>query len=129
MSSQAPGTSTPRPTHDIDAPRFRRPAEVFEAVQPVVGRKWHLRIVYHLLENGPLGFSDLKDAISGISSKMLSESLSTLDERDLVDREIVSEQPFRVEYTLTERGAALEPTVLAIIGWGREHGDVETDAA
>jgi DNA-binding HxlR family transcriptional regulator len=128
MSSEASGAHGPTAALSIDRPRFARPARAFDAVQPVVGRKWNLRIVYHLLEDGPTGFSGLKDAVDGISSKMLSESLSTLEERELVDRTIVSEKPFRVEYSLTERGAALEAAVYAIVGWGRDHAAVDGDA-
>jgi len=95
---------------------------VFDAVQETLGRKWHLRIVYQLLENGPLGFSALKGELVGVSSKMLSESLTTLEEESLVDRDIVSDQPVRVEYSLTQRGQALEPVVSAVMAWGAEYG-------
>jgi len=100
---------------------FTEPNEVFDAVQDTLGRKWHLRIVYQLLENGPLGFSALKSEMVGVSSKMLSESLSRLEDDGLVNREIVSDQPVRVEYSLTERGNALEPIVSAVIDWGSEY--------
>jgi len=96
--------------------------EVFDAVQDTLGRKWHLRIVYRLLESGPMGFSALKSAITGVSSKMLSESLTRLEDDGLVDREVVSDQPVRVEYSLTDRGRGLEPVVSAVIEWSTEHG-------
>jgi DNA-binding HxlR family transcriptional regulator len=105
-----------------DTVLFTDPDEVFDAVQDTLGRKWHLRIVYQLLDNGPMGFSALKSEIVGVSSKMLSESLTRLEDDGLVDREIVSDQPVRVEYSLTERGRALEPVVSAVIGWGSEYG-------
>ncbi len=101
---------------------FTDPDEVFDAVQDTLGRKWHLRIVYRLLEDGPMGFSALKSAIHGVSSKMLSESLTRLEDDGLVDRAVVSDQPVRVEYSLTDRGRALEPVVSAVIEWGTEHG-------
>ncbi|ELZ21112.1 transcriptional regulator, HxlR family protein [Halosimplex carlsbadense 2-9-1] len=101
---------------------FTDPDDVFDAVQDTLGRKWHLRIVYRLLENGPMGFSALKSAIVGVSSKMLSESLTRLEDDGLVDREVVSDQPVRVQYSLTERGRGLEPVVSALIEWGAEHG-------
>jgi len=104
---------------------FTNPSEVFDDVQEVLGRKWHLRIVYQLLENGPLGFSGLKSELVGVSSKMLSESLTTLEDHGVVDREIVSEQPVRVEYSLTERGRALEPVVSSVVTWGTEYGLAE----
>ncbi|MDG5778165.1 helix-turn-helix domain-containing protein [Haloarculaceae archaeon H-GB11] len=98
----------------------------------LIGKKWHPVIVHRLLQNGPLGFNALKEEVDGISSKVLSDSLSDLEEAQLVDREIVSEKPFRVEYSLTERGADLEAVVTAMAEWGSEHlmppGDESTVA-
>jgi len=74
----------------------------------VLGRKWNLVIIHHLLRNGPLGFSDLLGEIDDISSKVLSESLEKLEQSGFIDREIISERPFRVEYSLTTSGQTLE---------------------
>ena len=101
---------------------FTDPTATLLDLQDVVGRKWHLVLVYHLLETGPQGFSALKERIDGISSKMLSESLEDLEDRGIVTRELLSERPVRVEYDLTERGAALEPLVTAMVAWGTEYG-------
>jgi DNA-binding HxlR family transcriptional regulator len=100
-------------------------ASAFDAAQETLGRKWHLRIVYQLLDSSPLGFSALQDEIAGVSSKMLSESLGHLEADGLVDREIVNEKPVRVEYSLTERGRALQPVVTAALTWGDEYGPCE----
>ena len=72
-----------------------------------------------------VSISDLKGKLSSVSSKMLSESLSSLQERELVVRDIVSDQPVRVTYSLTERGAALAPLVDDIIRWEGEYGASE----
>jgi DNA-binding HxlR family transcriptional regulator len=87
----------------------------------LVARKWHPVIVHRLLENGPLGFNDLKTEVDGISSKVLSDSLDDLEEKRLVDRAIVSEKPVRVQYSLTPLGASLEPVITEMAKWGREH--------
>ena len=87
----------------------------------LIGKKWHPVIVHRLLEGGPQGFNDLKESVDGISSKVLSDSLEDLEEKDLVDREVISDRPFRVEYSLTERGASLEPVIEAMREWGNEH--------
>lgn len=87
----------------------------------LIGRKWHPVIVHRLLKEGPLGFNDLKTAVDGISSKVLSDSLEDLEEKGLLEREIVSEKPFRVQYSLTERGRSLEPVIVAMREWGRTH--------
>ncbi|MFB6163469.1 MAG: winged helix-turn-helix transcriptional regulator [Halococcoides sp.] len=105
-------------------PRVVDPDGAFETIQAITGRKWHLRIVYHLLDE-PRGFSDLKGALDGISAKMLSESLSTLEARGVVNRTVVSDRPVRVEYALTERGRALEPALEALLDWTGTYGPTE----
>ena len=117
--------SSESPVRTSDRAHFVDPETTFEGVRDLLGRKWHLRIVYYLLDDGPMGFSDLKGELSGVSSKMLSESLSSLQERELVVRDIVSDQPVRVTYSLTERGAALAPLVDDIIRWEGEYGASE----
>lgn len=87
----------------------------------LIGKKWHPVIIHRLLENGPLGFNDLKNSVDGISSKVLSDSLEDLEEKQLVDRTILSDKPFRVEYSLTEHGQSLEPVIFAMRDWGQEH--------
>ncbi len=87
----------------------------------MIGKKWHPVIVHRLLRAGPLGFNALKEEVDGISSKVLSDSLEDLEEKHLVDREIVSEKPFRVQYSLTEYGQSLEPVVVAMRDWGQEY--------
>jgi len=55
----------------------------------LVGKKWHPVIVHRLLDGGPMGFSDLSGEIGGVTNKVLSESLEDLEEKGLVDRDIV----------------------------------------
>lgn len=107
---------------------FVDPDAVFRDARAVLGRKWHPRIVYYLLEDGPMGFSGLKDNLDGISSKMLSESLSSLEDQALVAREVVSDQPIRVRYSLSERGASLEAIVDELFDWSQEYGIDTTEA-
>jgi DNA-binding HxlR family transcriptional regulator len=87
----------------------------------LIGKKWHPVIVDRLLTQGPLGFNALKDAVDGISSKVLSDSLDDLEEAGIVTRSVVSEKPFRVEYALTERGEELGPVIEAMRDWGQDH--------
>ena len=87
----------------------------------LIGKKWHPVLVHRLLECGPLGFNALKDEVADISSTVLSASLEDLEEKSLVDRDIVSEKPFRVEYSLTEYGKSLAPVIKAMDEWGATH--------
>lgn len=90
------------------------------ATASVMAKKWHPVIVHRLLD-GPLGFNDLKTEVDGISSKVLSDSLSDLEEKGIAARTVVSDQPFRVEYSLTERGRDLEPVIESMAVWGSKH--------
>jgi len=63
-----------------------------------------------------------------LSQKMLSATLKRLEESHLVHREVYPEVPPRVEYSLTDIGKSLMPTLTAMIAWGKEHfNDVVTD--
>ena len=87
----------------------------------LIGKKWHPVIIHRLLEHGPSGFNELKAAVDGISSKVLSDSLEDLENKNLVVRDIVSEKPVRVQYSLTEYGDALEPVIMEMRDWGMEY--------
>lgn len=87
----------------------------------VIGRKWHPVIVDRLLQHDALRFNELSEEVGTITNKMLSQSLGDLEEKDLVEREIVNEQPVAVEYSLTERGQTLEPVIDSLQEWGESH--------
>lgn len=85
----------------------------------VIGNKWHPVIVHRLLQDGPLRFNELADAVGPITNKVLSNSLSDLEEKALVERTVVDDQPVKVEYELTDRGRSLESVIDALQSWGR----------
>jgi len=87
----------------------------------LIGKKWHPVIIHRLLEHGPSGFNELQENVDGISSKVLSDSLDDLEENQLVEREIISEKPFRVHYSLSEYGESLQPVIDAMRDWGMEY--------
>ncbi|WP_424016338.1 winged helix-turn-helix transcriptional regulator (plasmid) [Halorientalis pallida] len=87
----------------------------------LISKKWHPVIIHRLLEHGPSGFNELKADVDGISSKVLSDSLEDLEENQLVNREIISEKPFRVRYSLTDHGRSLEPVIMEMRDWGMKH--------
>lgn len=87
----------------------------------VIGRKWHPVIIHRLLQHDALRFNDLGNEVGAITNKMLSQSLEDLEEKALVDRDIVSEKPVAVEYSLTDRGRSLEPVIDSLEAWGKTH--------
>ena len=92
----------------------------------VLGRKWHPVILRLLLDDGAAGFADL-EADLGVSRKVLSESLADLREKGIVTRTVVAEEPTRVEYSLTEKGRALEDAVAELDRWGRQDLEARPD--
>lgn len=91
------------------------------AASAVLGRKWHPVIIHRLLEHGPLAFGELEESIEGISGKVLSESLTDLEEKGLVERTVVDTKPVGVEYSLTRHGRGLEEAITELHGWGHEY--------
>ncbi|MXR19267.1 winged helix-turn-helix transcriptional regulator [Halobacterium bonnevillei] len=87
----------------------------------LIGKKWHPVIIHRLLENGESGFNELKADVDGISSKVLSDSLDDLEDKQLVERKVISEKPVRVQYSLTQHGQSLEPVIIAMRDWGLEN--------
>jgi len=115
LSTVSDGPTRHSPGDDV-------PGAALAAVHGVLRHKWHLHVVAHLLETEPLRFSTLEGRLGDVSSKVLSESLSRLEEAGVVDRRVVSDKPLTVEYTLTEAGAALRPVVVAAADWGDRYG-------
>ncbi|XVH32711.1 winged helix-turn-helix transcriptional regulator [Haloferacaceae archaeon DSL9] len=87
----------------------------------LIGKKWHPVVIHRLLENGPLGFNALKEEVDGISSKVQSDVLEDLESNGFIERNIISDKPFRVQYALTDRGESLEPVIFAMRDWGLEY--------
>jgi DNA-binding HxlR family transcriptional regulator len=67
--------------------------------------------------SGITRFSDMKQAIPGLSDRMLSERLKELEAEGVIARTVIPETPVRVEYRLTEKGQALSAVVESISNW------------
>lgn len=83
--------------------------------------KWSLLILSTLSRNGVMRYKELNAAIPDISQKMLSSTLKRLEEDKLVNRKMYGEIPPRVEYSLTQTGKELMPSVGMMINWALEH--------
>ncbi len=92
-----------------------------------VGDKWSVLIVV-LLELGPRRFNDLRRSIPGISQRMLTLTLRSLERDGLVDRTVTPCIPPHVTYGLTELGRALGVPVRALCEWS-EANIAEIEAA
>ena len=87
--------------------------------------KWSLLVLYSLntSETGVLRFSELKHHMSDCSQKMLSQTLKNLEQNKAISRKVYAEVPPRVEYSLTEIGRSLMPSITSLIEWGKTHFD------
>ncbi|GII27629.1 winged helix-turn-helix transcriptional regulator [Planotetraspora mira] len=104
-------------------------ADFIREVLDLVGDKWSVLII-GTLADGPTRYSDLADAIPGISQRMLTLTLKQLRRTGLVDRTAYPEVPPRVEYSLTDLGASLLSIVLALAAWSADrHAEIRRHQA
>ncbi|HEV7475674.1 MAG TPA: helix-turn-helix domain-containing protein [Pyrinomonadaceae bacterium] len=90
------------------------------AALAAIGGKWKLIIVYWLAES-PKHFAALRQLMSGISQKVLTEQLRELVGDGIVNRQPQGAVPAPVEYSLTDYGRSVLPLVEDVRGWGRAH--------
>lgn len=89
--------------------------------------KW-LGLVLCALADGAKRHGELARRIAGVSQKMLTQTLRTLERDGLVTRSVTPSVPVRVDYALTPLGRDLLPVMVAIKTWAESHMD-EIDAA
>ena len=85
-----------------------------------LGEKWPLRTLDELA-GGPLRFTALQDALSGISHRVLTVTLRTLETDGMITRTSYSETPPRVEYEMTSLGESFLSHTLALVAWAQDH--------
>lgn len=87
----------------------------FEKAMGILGQRWTGLIINQLL-HGPQRFCTIETAMP-ISARVLSERLKDLEQEGIVKREVYPETPVRIEYSLTEKGKALQPLMNEIQSW------------
>lgn len=83
----------------------------------IIGSKWKLLIIRNLLSR-PWRFNEFKKDLDGISQKVLTDSLRTMEEDGIITRTVYPEVPPRVEYALSELGKSMRPILSAMQEWG-----------
>ena len=83
----------------------------------LIGSKWKLLIIQNLLER-PWRFNELKKNLEGISQKVLTDSLRSMEEDGLITRTVYPEVPPHVEYALSDLGETMRPILDAMQEWG-----------
>lgn len=84
----------------------------------IIGQKWKLPILWYLHEKENTRYNELKRRITGITNMMLTKSLRELEDDGLVKRVQYDTIPPKVEYSLTDEGKALLPTLNELYKWG-----------
>ena len=89
------------------------------------GDKWSMLVLYslHASDTGVLRFNELRRLMTDCSQKMLSQTLKNLEQSNLIHREVYPEVPPRVEYSLTDMGQSLMPSISSLIDWATQHFD------
>lgn len=86
----------------------------------LIGSKWKLLIIRNLRMR-PWRFNELRKDLEGISQKVLTDSLRSLEEDGIITRTVYAEVPPRVEYALSDLGDSLRPIMDAMEAWGLEY--------
>jgi DNA-binding HxlR family transcriptional regulator len=93
-----------------------RPSEVLD----IVGDKWSLLVVRNL-KDGPRRFTELKRGIDGISQRMLTVTLRSLERDGLLTRTVHNVMPPHVSYQLTAMGLTLREATAPLLEWSIAH--------
>jgi DNA-binding HxlR family transcriptional regulator len=105
-----------KPKHPVHTPECRPVSEILARI----GDKWSVLVV-NLLGDGPLRFSALRKMIDGISQKMLTTTLRSLERDGFVTRTVHPTTPPSVSYELTDLGRDLLVPVVALADWARKN--------
>ena len=86
----------------------------------LIGTKWKLLILRHLLVR-PWRFNELHKSIDGISQKVLTENLRSMERDGIIIRTVYQEIPPKVEYALSELGESMRPIIKSLELWGTNY--------
>jgi len=94
-----------------------------------IADKWTALII-QILSKGTMRYSALQQHIGGISQKMLTQTLRSLERDGLVQRKVYPVVPPRVEYSLTRLGRTLIEPLRALCRWSEKHlGELQANRA
>jgi len=86
----------------------------------LIGSKWKLLILRNLLQRS-WRFNELKSNLEGISQKVLTDSLRTMEADGIITRTVYPEVPPHVEYALSDLGETMRPIIKAMEMWGNDY--------
>jgi DNA-binding HxlR family transcriptional regulator len=86
----------------------------------LISNKWKLYIMHELL-SGKKRFGELRKRVNGISQKVLTDNLRSMEHDGLLTRKVYAEIPPRVEYELSELGLSFSEVLRVVDKWGDEY--------
>ena len=92
----------------------------------LIGSKWKLLIMRNLLQRS-WRFNELRKDLEGISQKVLTDSLRSMEEDGIITRTVYPEVPPRVEYALSDLGESMRPIIKAMEEWGTNYKENHID--
>ncbi|MCJ8162825.1 winged helix-turn-helix transcriptional regulator [Acinetobacter zhairhuonensis] len=100
------------------------PGCAVEAAIGILDGKWKSIILWHLLTEHTLRFSEIRKRIPNVTQRMLTNQLRELEEDGIIHRQVYPQVPPKVEYSLTPLGMSLREILMALKAWGDEHMDL-----
>lgn len=88
----------------------------------LIGDKWTL-LILHAIRCGAHSYTELKEALEGIPTNLLSKRLKDLCEDGLLKCMLYSQHPPRYQYELTKKSEDLDDVYNALLIWGDKHLD------
>jgi DNA-binding HxlR family transcriptional regulator len=85
-----------------------------------IGDRWSPAII-RALTDGPLGFNELDRRVPGLSRRMLTRTLRSLEAAGYLSRDLATRPGGRVEYSLTSVGLSLRDQLKLLSDWALEH--------
>ncbi|VEG28870.1 winged helix-turn-helix transcriptional regulator [Actinomyces howellii] len=118
-SAPGPSTAPVQPVHSFDV---LSPACPSRTVLRHLVDRW-TPLVVTVLARGPRRFSELRREVGGVTAKVLTETLRSMERDGLVRREQTFGVPPRVDYSLTPLGSGLIEPIAVLRAWVEEHAE------
>ena len=92
-----------------------------QSVLDMLADRWTVLVAYVLKQRGTLRYSKLQTTVEGISQKMLTQTLRSLERNGLVTRTVYPVVPPHTEYSLTELGHSLDTIISQMAIWAMQN--------
>ena len=90
----------------------------FTGTVELIGKRWSASILVAIARDAHR-FSEILNAVSGLSDRLLAQRLRELEAAALLSREVIPSTPVQVRYYLTDSGADLLRALEPVVGWGQ----------